>query len=171
MYVESAGTLIYDLKRTDTVTGLVISFSTFFRSVTSHSVTGTVASIFLKLAEELSEELPFWQSSASSWIEVLDDFHKNLHRVQTSPLGKKLISVFNHVIAHTFYFKMGIEVDGEIFHKIEKNHIKPTVWNCMSFADAIVALLLFLARAGRQALLTGSSDPFFVDSATISIGS
>jgi len=166
LYVESAGTLLYDIKRSDSVMGVVITFSTFFRSITSASVTGSLAGLFTKLAEELSDDLPFWQSS--SWIDVCDDFYKNIHRVKDCALGKKLIKVLNHVIAHTFYFKMGISVDDKIFSQLEKNYIQPTVWNVLTFADAIVGLLLFLAKAGRQAILTGSADAFFVDSETVS---
>lgn len=166
LYVESAGTLLYDIKRSDSVMGMVITFSTFFRSITSASVTGSLAGLFTKLAEELSDDLPFWQSS--SWIDVCDDFHKNIHRVKDCALGKKLIKVLNHVIAHTFYFKMGISVDDKIFSQLEKNYIQPTVWNVLTFADAIVGLLLFLSKAGRQAVLTGSADAFFVDSETVS---
>lgn len=166
LYVECAATLLYDMKRSNSATDIVVSCSTFFRSLTGSSVTGTVASIFTKLAEELSDKTPFWQDS--SWIDTCDDFHKNLHRVRGSTLGRKLISVFNHVIAHTFYHKMGIEVDGKLYSHIEKGYIHLTVWTCLTFADAIVGLLIFLAKAGRQALLTGSVEPFFVDSAFIS---
>lgn len=166
LYIESAGTLLYDIKRSNSVIGVVITFSTFFRSVTSASVTGSLAGLFTKLAEELSDDLPFWQSS--NWIDVCDDFYKNIHRVKDCALGKKLIKVINHVVAHTFYFKLGINVDDKIFSQLEKNFIQPTVWNVLTFADAIVGLLLFLAKAGRQALLTGSADAFFVDSETVS---
>ncbi|MCW4012690.1 MAG: hypothetical protein NWF07_06830, partial [Candidatus Bathyarchaeota archaeon] len=76
-------------------------------------MTGTLANIFVKLAEELSDELPFFQST--SWIDVLDDLHKNMHRVVGSTLGKKLLTVFNHVIAHTFYHKLGIQIDPKMY--------------------------------------------------------
>lgn len=164
--LESSATLIFDLRRSQSKFAIGVSFATFFRAVTGRSATGSVLVLFQELASRLSEFATTAQSS--SWIDVLDDLHKNVHRVKDSTLGRKLISVLNHVVAHTFYHKMGLEVDSGLFHKIEKGYIRPNLWNVGSFVDALVGLLLFLAKAGRQALLTGSSEPFYVDSTTIS---
>lgn len=166
VYVESACTMIYDLRRSGTTQDVLVSLSTFYRSITGRSVMGSFAILLTKLVEELSEFVPRWQSS--DWVDVLDDFHKNIHRVRDSALGEKLIKVFNHVVAHTFYHKMGIEVDPHRFAQIEKGYLRTTVWNVMGFADAILSLFVFLAKAGRQALLTGSSDCFFIDSGSLS---
>lgn len=171
LYLEAAATLLYDMKRSSGKQAILVSFGTFFRSITGRSVTGTLVNVFAKLAEELSEKVPFWQSAegnSTDWIEICEQFHQNLHRVQDSALGKKMIKVFNHVIAHTFYHKMGVEIDSGIYYQIEKKYIRPNVWNVLTFADAIVGLLLFLAKAGRQAMLTGSVDAFFVDSVFVS---
>nr|ULF99923.1 MAG: hypothetical protein [Marnaviridae sp.] len=165
VYVESAMTLLYDLKRSTTVTGVTISMCSFFRSVTQTSATGTLLNIFVKLAEELQEELPFFQSSL--WIDTLDDFHRNIGRVRDSVLGRKLITVLNHVVAHSVYHKLNIRVDAKLFHKMEQG-FTTTVWDVATFADALSGLLIFLLKAGRQAMLTGSSEPFFVDSARVS---
>nr|ULG00009.1 MAG: hypothetical protein [Marnaviridae sp.] len=166
VYVESACTMIYDLRRSATTQDVLVSLSTFYRSITGRSVVGTFAIVLTKFVEELSEFVPRWQSS--DWVDVLDDFHKNLHRVRDSALGSKLIEVFNHVVAHTFYHKMGVEVDSRLYSQIEKGYLRPTVWNVASFADAIMSLFVFLAKAGRQALLTGSAECFFIDSSSLS---
>lgn len=166
VYVEAACTMIYDLRRSGTTQDVLVSLSTFYRSITGRSVVGTFAIVLTKFVEELSEFVPRWQSS--DWIDVLDGFHKNLHRVRDSALGTKLIEVFNHVIAHTFYHKLGIEFDSKLYSKIEKGYLRPTIWNVTSFADAILSLFVFLAKAGRQALLTGSAEAFFIDSHSLS---
>ena len=166
IYVESACTMIYDMRRSSTTQDVFVSLSTFYRSITGRSVVGSFAIVLTKFVEELSEFVPRWQSS--DWIDVLDDFHKNIHRVRDSALGSKLIEVFNHVVAHTFYHKMGIEIDSRLYSQIEKGYLRPTVWNVASFADAIMSLFVFLAKAGRQALLTGSADCFFIDSGSLS---
>lgn len=166
VYVEAAGTLLYDFRRSNGVTDVVVSMATFYRTITGKSAIGGTYTLFTGLANGLGQFVPFWQSTI--WIDVLDSFHKNTHRVRDSALGQKFISVFNHVVAHTFYHKMGIEVDPKLFHQIEKGYIRKNIWNVASFADAILGLLLFLAKAGRQALLTGSANPFFVDSDTVS---
>lgn len=166
VYVESACTMVYDLRRSATTQDVLVSLSTFYRSITGRSAVGSFAILLTKFVEELSEFVPHWQAS-SDWIDVLDDFHKNMHRVRDSALGAKLIQVFNHVVAHTFYHKMGIEVNSYLYSKIEQGHIRPTVWNVATFADAIMSLFVFLAKAGRQALLTGSSECFFIDSGSL----
>lgn len=166
VYIESVGTMIYDLRRSATSQDVLVSISTFYRSITGRSVVGSFAILLTKFVEELSEFVPRWQSS--DWIDVLDDFHRNIHRVRDSALGAKLIEVFNHVVAHTFYHKMGLEVDSRLFYQIEKGYLRPTVWNVLTFADAILSLLVFLAKAGRQAMLTGNVDCFFIDSGSLS---
>lgn len=165
-FIESVLTLVYDMRRSTSIHAVVISFGSFFRSVTGKSVTGSLVTLFEKLAHKLSGHVSWAQNS--SWIDIMDDLHKNLHRVRDSALGRKVIEVLNHVIAHTFYHKMGVEIDNAIFAKIEKGYIRPTVWSVATFADAIIGLLLFLAKAGRQALATGSIEPFFVDSVVVS---
>lgn len=166
LVIESVLSLIWNLKRSTSPADVVIHFGSFYRSVTGKSVVGSVVVLFETLGKSLSGYVTRAQSSL--WIDTLDDFHKNLHRVRDSVLGKKIIEVLNHVVAHTFYHKMGIEVDSKLFHQIEKGYLKTTWLNAVSFADAIIGLVLFLAKAGRQALLTGSAQPFFVDSSTTS---
>lgn len=165
LYVESAGSLIYDFRRSDSVTAIVISLGSFFRSITGASASGTVVNLFTKLGEELADNLPVWQDS--SWIDVLDDFHKNIHRVRECALGKKIIKVINHTVAHTFYYKMGVQFDDKLFAKFELQKPFISIWEVATFADAITGLLLFVAKAGRQCLLTGRADAFFVDSHTM----
>ncbi len=166
LILESSGALVYDLRRSTSIKDVLVSFSNFYRSVTNKSVIGSVAEIFTKLAEELGDHLPFWQDS--SWIDTLDDFHKNLHRVKGTILGEKLKKVFAHVIAHSFYHKMGLKIDSKMFYLLEEKKIRPTVWEALTFADSVVGLLLFLAKAGRQALLTGSCEAFFIDGGVVS---
>ena len=166
LVIESVLTLIWDMKRSTSVADIVVHFGSFYRSVTGKSVIGSVVVLFETLGKSLSGYVSRAQSSL--WIDTLDDFHKNLHRVRDSVLGKKIIEVLNNVVAHTIYHKMGIEVDSKIWYQIEKGYLRPTWLNAMSFIDAILGLVLFLAKAGRQALLTGSAEPFFVDSVTTS---
>jgi hypothetical protein len=165
-FLEASFTLLYDMRRSQGALDISVSFASFFRSVTGRSATGSMATLLTDLSSKLGAYASPAQSS--SWIDVLDDLHKNVHRVKDSTVGRKIISVLNHVVAHTFYYKMGLEIDSALYHKIEKSYIRLNLWNVASFADALTGLLLFLAKAGRQALLTGSAEPFYVDSTTIS---
>jgi hypothetical protein len=167
LYIEASLTLLYNFRNAKSSTALAVASCTFFSVVTGKSASGSILRMIDQFSNDLSRYLPFFQSGSNSWIEVCEGLYNNVHRVAKSILGAKIIKVFNHLIAHTFYAKMGIEVDSELFTKIEEKKIRPTVWNCLSFADAIVGLLLFVARAGRQALLTGSLDAFFVDSTVV----
>lgn len=162
-YAETCGTLLYDMRRSSCVSDIVISCATFYRTITGKSAVGSILRVFEYLAEELKSHIPFFQSSASDWFDVFDSIYGNVKRIHNSVLGKKLMGVFNHVVAHAFYNKIGMNVDYVMFDKLQKKRIIPTVWNVMSFADAIVGLITFLVKAGRQAILTGSIEHFFID--------
>lgn len=166
LYFEAIATLFYNIRKAKSTTDIVIASTTFYSVTTGKSATGSFLRMVDQLAVDVANDLPFFQSG-NSWVEVCDELYKNVHRVKDSVLGAKIIRVFNHLVAHTFYAKMGIEIDSELFSKLEKKKIRPTVWNVLGFVDAIVGLLLFLARAGRQAMLTGSIDSFFVDSSIV----
>ena len=66
------------------------------------------------------------------------------------------------------YKKAGIELDSVFFGELERKRIRPTVWDVASFADAITGLVLFLCKAGRQAIATDNIDCFFVDETVLS---
>lgn len=163
LFLESSLTLLYQFKHAKSKTCLVVASCSFFTCITGKSVTGTLLRVIDSLVHDLEDSLPFFQSSESNWLTVLEDLYKNVGRARKSVLGAKVIKVFNHIIAHTFYHKIGIEVDEKLFRKLEEKKIRPKVWDVLSFADAITGLLLFLAKAGRHALLTGSIEAFFVD--------
>lgn len=164
LVVESAVSCLISMKHAKTHVELMAVMTAFFRSVTGKSVFGTS----IKLIDELSSILSGTINLQSNdWVDVLEDFHNNIHRVKDSILGQKLVKVFNHLIAHTVYHKMGIEVDSVLFDKLERQKIRPTVWNVLSFSDAVFGLLLFLVRQGRHALMTGDINCMFVDGKVI----
>nr|ULG00035.1 MAG: hypothetical protein [Marnaviridae sp.] len=164
--VEAACFFIYNMRNARSKTCVAVSCSTLYSAITGRSVTGSVARSLVALSDELSSELPFWQTSRD-WIDVCDDLYSNVHRVRDSVLGNKIVRVFNHVLAHAVYTKMGIEVDAKLFKRFESEQMRPTVWECLTFADATVGLLLFLAKAGRHAMISGNIDAFFVDDSVV----
>lgn len=168
VYTESALALHYNFRRAKSRMDLVVAASQFYTSCTGRSATGSILRMIETFADELGYDLTCFQSDGvSSWIDVFDGLYSNIHRVGKSKLGERVKKVFNHLVAHTFYHKMGIEIDAKIFSQLEKKKIRPTCWNVMNFIDAIMGLLLFLAKAGRQALLTGSIDAFFIDDTVV----
>lgn len=164
--VEAACFFIYNMRNARSKTCVAISCSTLYSAITGRSVTGSVARSLVALSDELSSELPFWQTG-KDWIDVCDDLYNNVHRVRDSALGNKIVKVFNHVLAHAVYHKMGIEIDHKTFKRFENEKMRPTVWECATFADATVGLLLFLAKAGRHAMATGDINAFFLDDGVV----
>lgn len=126
LVVEASVTLIYDIRRSKDVTDILVSLSSLYRAVTGRSAIGSSLELFNKLAETLRPHLPGYFQSKSDWVDVLEDFHKNLHRVRDSTLGMKVISVINHTVAHTLYHKMGIEVDGNSTIRLKKATLRLT---------------------------------------------
>ncbi|MCW4012689.1 MAG: hypothetical protein NWF07_06825, partial [Candidatus Bathyarchaeota archaeon] len=92
-----------------------------------------------------------------------------LHRVVGSTLGKKLLTVFNHVIAHTFYHKLGIQIDPKMYRKMEKGYVMVGIWDVATFADGLAGLLIFLMKAGRQTISKLSYAPLrsYLDDANL----
>lgn len=170
--VESVSVMFLQFKSANTRQDLFLACCSFYHSVTGVSLSGSFSRFINELIVELTEVefSRFFQSDTpSTWLEVIEGLHNNAHKVVGSPLGAKIVRVFNHVIAHAFYTKLGIDVDLGFFGKLERKVIRPTVWNVMNFLDAIVSLVLFLCKAGRQAILTQSLDAFYCDDDTMTV--
>lgn len=164
--VEVALCYLHSVRNARSKTCVFVACCSFYSSITGKSATGSVLRLFQAASDELTEDLPFWQSG-SNWIDICDSLYSNVARVKKSVLGNKIVKVFNHVLAHAMYAKMGIEIDEKLFKAFEEKKMRPTFWQCATFADALVSLLLFLAKAGRQALVSGSIEAFFVDDVVI----
>lgn len=168
--LETCGLLYIQLRDScnrKQVTGAICAF---YHSVSGKSVTGSLARTFNALANELYDGSIFSQSDNthdSGWVDIFDQLYANTHRVVHSPLGAKVVKVLNHVVAHAIYAKLGIEFDAGFFGKLEAKVIRPTIWNVANFVDAIVSLVMFLCKAGRHAMLTGSVECFFCDDVSI----
>ena len=168
--VEASSVLYFQFRAATTRQDLFLACCSFYHSVTGVSLSGSFSRFINELVSELAEvEYPrFFQSdNGMSWLDILDGLHRNTHRVIKSVLGSKIVKVFNHVIAHALYNKMGIDVDLGFFGSLESKVIRPTIWSVASFVDAIIGLIIFLCKAGRQAILTRSIEPFFCDDDTM----
>lgn len=163
---ESCLAFMYSVRNARSKRCIFVASCTLYSSITQKSATVSMLRLLRQISEELSSDLPFWQSG-TSWIDVCDSLHGNMHRVKNSSLGNRIVKVFNHVLAHAFYAKLGIEIDHKLFKRFEEKKMRPTVWECASFADSLVGLFLFLAKAGRQAMATGSIECFFVDEVVV----
>lgn len=166
LYIEAAMAYMYSIRNARSKTCILVASCTFYSVITGLSASGSILRIMDQLSEELQDHLPFFQTG-TDWLDVCDNLYSNIGRLRKSAAGNKIISVFNHVLAHAFYTKMGIAVDPKLFSRFEEKKMRPTVWECLSFTDAVVSLFLFLAKAGRQAMRTGSIESFFVDDTVV----
>jgi hypothetical protein len=166
LIVEALLALYFQFRNAASKSTIFVSLCSFYHTVVGRSCLGSALRIMDTLTEEIAPDLPFFQSG-TDWIDILDALYSNTKRVIGSALGNKIMKVFNHVVAVALYDKMGIDFDIEFFGKMEKKVIRPNIWNVLTFVDAIVGLVLFLAKAGRQALQTGSIECFFIDDAVL----
>lgn len=162
LVVEATVALYWQFRSATSNASLFAAICSYYHAISGSSVTGTSLRVIHNLVNEIKTYVP-WHQSGSSWIDVLDQLYSNTKRVVKSALGEKIVKVFNHVVALAMYKKAGIELDPVLFGELEKKRIRPTVWDVASFADAIAGLVLFLCKAGRQALATGNVDCFFID--------
>lgn len=162
LIVEATLGLYHQLRNATSRATVAISLCSYYHAITGRSCTGSALRFLDTLADDLSSDLP-WFQSGYGWVDVLDGLYSNTKRVVKSALGDKIAKVFNHVVAISLYSKMDIEFDPVFFGAMEKKHIRPTIWNVASFIDAIVGLVVFVCKAGRQAIATGSLECFFID--------
>lgn len=163
---EASLIFLYNMKNAKSKKCIFFASCTLYSALTGLSVSGTLLRFLKAAAVNLNKHIPFFQSS-SDWIDVCDNLYSNLNRVKKSVLANKIIAVFNNVVAHAAYARMGIEVDPKLFKRFEEKKMRPTIWEFATFADAAVGMLLFVVKAGRHAMLTGSIEAFFVDSTVV----
>lgn len=165
--IEDICCLIFQLKNSKNIHEASIAVGCFIRSATGRAN----VYFYRDLCERFVNEFKFAFSLQSDghWTNTLSDFYDNYSRCRDSELGNRMKKFFNHLIMHCVYHKLGIEVDAEIFDKLEKKKIRPTLINCFSFMDACASLLVFLLKQGRQVMLTGDVEHFFIDSDSLSV--
>lgn len=167
LLVEATLALYWQVRNSTNTGSLVAAFTSFYHAVSGCSCTGSALRFIGALVGELKDELP-WFQSGTDWIDVLDGLYTNTKKVVKSALGDKVARVFNHVVALALYKKADIELDPILFGDLEKKKIRPTIWDVASFADAVTGLIVFLCKAGRQAILTGNIDCLFIDEGVLS---
>jgi hypothetical protein len=164
--VEDICCLVYQLKNCRSVREGSVAVGCFIRSTTGRANVYFYKDVCQKFI--LDFKTAFSLQSDGHWTNTLSDMYDNYSRCKDSELSKRLKVFFNHLIMHCVYHKLNIEVDPEIFDKLEKNKIRPNLINCLSFLDAVASLFVFLLKQGRQVMLTGDIDHFFIDSDSLS---
>lgn len=159
--VEDSLTLYAQMKRSRNIFDISLAIGAFTRSLTGRSNVFFLKDILEKVGKDLSEY--FVLQSDGHWTEALSDVYDNYSRCKDSELSRRIKSVFNHLVMHCVYFKLGIAVDTKLFYLLEKQKIKATLVDCYTFVDAVVALTVFLLKHGRQCMIAGSLEPFFMD--------
>jgi len=165
--IEDICCLIFQLKNAKNVHEGSVALGCFIRSATGRANVYFYRDLCERFVNDFKSA--FSLQSDGHWINTLSDFYDNYSRCKNSELGNRLKTFFNHLIMHCVYHKLGIEVDSEMFDKLEKKRIRPTLINCLTFADACASLLIFLLKQGRQVVLTGDIDHFFIDSDNLSV--
>nr|ULF99964.1 MAG: hypothetical protein [Marnaviridae sp.] len=165
--IEDICCLVFQLKNSKSIHEASVAVGCFIRSATGRANVYFYRDLCERFVNDFKSA--FSLQSDGHWTNTLSDFYDNYSRCKNSELGNKMKTFFNHLIMHCVYHKLGIEVDSEIFDKLEKKKIRPTLINCLSFMDACASLLIFLLKQGRQAMLTGDIDHFFIDSDSLSI--
>lgn len=128
LLVESSLTLWYNYRNAKDAMDLIVASTTFYSMVTNKSACLSTMRVIESLVDLVKDFLPtaFQSEGKADWIDVCDKLYSNVSRVKTSVLGNKLVKVFNHLIAHTFYAKIGVELDNKIFTLLESKKIRPT---------------------------------------------
>jgi len=164
--IEDLCCLIYQLKNARNARDGAISIGCFIRSATGRANVYFYRDLIERFYKDFVSA--FSLQSDGHWTNTVSDMYDNYSRCKDSEMSHRLKKFFNHLIMHCVYFKLGIEVDPEIFKKLEKEKVRPNLLHCLTFFDATVSLLTFLLKQGRQVMLTGNIEHFFIDSDSLS---
>lgn len=169
LFVESNLILIYNIKKSRSAQDLLVAITTYYSAITGSSASVSLARLLDHLKTEIEELMgPMYQSNSKDWLDVCEELFNNVSRMKNCRMSNKILKLFNHVVAHAFYTRIGMNVDFITLGKLEEKKMRPRFWDYASFLDSFVDLFLFLARAGRQAMASGNIDAFFVDGTTMS---
>lgn len=163
---EDAATLVYQLKKSKDLSDVAVAIGACVRSLTGRSNVYFIKDLITLATQELSEF--FQMQSDGHWSSTLSDIYDNYSKCKDSELARRLKKVFNHVIMHCVYFKLNIQVDRKLFEEMEKKKVRPCLAECLTFIDAILGLVAFLLKHGRQCMIAGSLEPMFIDGDTVS---
>jgi len=164
--VEDIGCLLYQLRRSRDWLDVTVAIGACVRSMTDQPNVYFLKDLLALAKDEL--EGYFSLQAGGDWIDTLDNFYTNFAHSKDSNLVKKLTKVFNHLIAHCVYFKMGVKIDSKLFALMEKDMLRPSMFECLSFADAVADLIIFLLKRGRQCMISGSLEPMFINETSTS---
>jgi hypothetical protein len=165
-FAEDVCALVYQLRRCRSLEEGSVALGVFIRSVTGRATVYFYKDLLVKFSKMFKSS--FSLQSDGHWVNTISDFYDNYARCKDSELSRRLKTFFNHLIMHCVYHKLGIEVDSELFDKLEKRKVRPTLINCLSFMDACAGLLIFMLKQGRQVMLTGDIEHFFIDGDVLS---
>lgn len=157
---EDVITLFTDFRKSRHIPDLLVASLTFVRSVTGRSTAYMLRELLNNLLITTLGESAV--QSDGHWTETLSDLYENYNRAKNSLLCERLKKVFNHIIAHSIYHKLGIEVDQKLFEQFEEQKIRINLAQCATFIDASLGLITFLLKQGRQCMLLGSIEPMYI---------
>lgn len=161
---EDITTFMYQARDAKTIESLVVAQCALIRSVTGQSI--------FRLSKELSkmvycELAQYFKLQGNSWFDGLENLYSQYSKVKNSKLAEKFLKVFNHTVAHCIYHKLGIEFDSTKFALIEEKKLRPSMKDKGTFLEACADMIMFLLKQGRQFMITGDIEAFFISEDSI----
>jgi len=166
--MEDVSTFVYYYRTAKTVEDFSIMLSTLIRSITGQSVIVLHTRMFEYLFNEakviINEKMDSIFQSGPTQFEKLWD---NYGMMRTSPLGQKILSLLSNSVMAALLMKMGIEPDCEKVRLLYDKKIRPSAKDYLSLVDAFGNLIVFMLKQGRQYMITGDLNCFFINGDTV----
>lgn len=159
---EDVAALVYQWKIAGCVDDVLVAMGSFARSVTGRPV----ALLLHDVAEVVVADFgPYFyrQSGVSDWTMEVEKLWTNYRAVKDSLFADKFMKVFNHVVAKCVFAHLGF-TDMSKLDELEKKKLRPNMRKCVSFFDATGDLVVFLLKQGRQFMISGDINCFFISS-------
>lgn len=162
--VEDIGTLVFQLKNSRSHVETSVAIGAFVRSVTGVSATELTIRLSKMFNDEFSK---YFMLQSDSWCDSLEMMWSNYEIFKKSTLGTKVVKVLGTIVCQCLFVKMGVEIDEKRFIEIEQKKIRPSLLNCVQFVDALGSLIIFCLKQGRQYMITGDLNCFFISGESV----
>lgn len=165
--MEDIGTFMYHVKTAYTAEDYVMALSTLVRSLTGRSVVVLSVRFMRYITKDLllnvfvgvDQDHPDLQSGPTKF-EILWDNYKMF---KTSPAATLMLKLVSQSIMGAMLMKIGIEPQTDRIKMLYEKKVEPTLSEYSSLVDCMGNLVTFVLKQGRQYMITGDINCFFIN--------
>nr|ULF99947.1 MAG: hypothetical protein 1 [Marnaviridae sp.] len=170
MQVEAILAFLYNLRRVDGMTSLVVALTSLSHGLRSKSAVNLVSVLvghFKKCFGMFERQA--WSENLENFENFIDFTRENLdfcEDIRETPLMQKLYKFVCFCASYSIFDRLGIDFDFLGFNKFEAHFIKEKHTSKTAFMYAFFDFITLFLKQSIQAVKIGSYEPFYHSNAT-----